>query len=224
VDFFPYHSQYVHHSGVDWTALAAVGTLALALVTAWLAVSTRKLARASTADQRAQWRPILAVDPEGRVDYEDATGQLSFNVRNVGRGPAFGIRAELRRGPQPIGGSMPGLGAAALAPGESFRLRARISHPNDYKRGHVVNIEVTYYDVTEYWHKSHLTMTGRRPPDKLGDDSAPLELEIAKVLFEPTNRRLLPVHGSPRAIEEARLAKEPWLKRQWQRLRSHGDG
>ena len=221
--FFSYYPRYVHHSGVDWTALAAIGTFAVALITAWLAVSTRKLARASTADQRAQWRPILTVGPDGQVDYDDTTGKLSFELRNVGRGPAFGVRAELRRGPQPIGGSTPGLGATALAPGESFRLHARITDPSNHKRGHVVNIEVTYYDVTEYWHKSHLTMSGHRPPDRLSDPSAPLELKLAKVLFEQTSRRLLPVHGSRRAIEEARLADEPLAKRLLRRIRSHGD-
>ena len=163
--FLPYYAHhYVHHSSLDWTALAAIGTFAVALVTASLAVSTRKLARASTADQRAQWRPILTVDPAGHVDYDDATGEFSLELRNVGRGPAFGVYAELRSGPHPIGASIPGLGATALAPGEPFRLHARVSDPGKYKRGHVVSIEVTYYDVTEFWHKSHLTMVGRRPP------------------------------------------------------------
>jgi hypothetical protein len=222
VHFVPYYPHYVHHSGFDWTALAAIAAILLAFVTGWLAWSTHKLAVASTADQRAQWRPILTVRPDGQVDYDDA-GKLSFELRNVGRGPAFGVRAELRRGPQPIGGSPPGLGAPALAPGESFQLQARITDPNSYKRGHVVNIEVTYYDVTEYWHKSHLTMSGHRPPDRLGDESAPLELKLAKVLFEQTSRRLLPVHGSRRAIEEARLANEPPAKRLLRRIRSHGD-
>src|ERR1700677_3039488 len=82
VHFFPYYPHYVQHSGVDWTAVAAIGTFAVVFVTAWLAVSTRKLARASTADQRAQWRPILTVDPEGQVDYDDATGEWSLELRN----------------------------------------------------------------------------------------------------------------------------------------------
>jgi hypothetical protein len=89
VHFFPGYPHYGHHAGFDWTALAAIAAIALAIVTGWLAFSTRKLARASTADQRAQWRPILTVDPEGHVDYDDATGELSFELRNVGRGPAL---------------------------------------------------------------------------------------------------------------------------------------
>lgn len=222
--FFPgYYPHYGHHAGFDWTELAALAAIALAIVTGWLAFSTRKLARSSTADQRAQWRPILTVDPEGHVDYDDATGELSFELRNVGRGPAFAVRADLRSGTEPIGASTPGLGATALAPGESFRLHARVTDPSKNIRGRAVNIEVTYYDVTEFWHKSHLTMIGRRPPDRLGDTSVPLELEIAKVFFELTNKRLLPVTGSPRAHEEARLATEPPAKRLLRRIRSHGD-
>lgn len=79
------------------------------------------------------------------------------------------------------------------------------------------------YDVTEFWHKSHLTMVGRRPSDRLGDTSVPLELEIVKVFFEQTTKRLLPVTGSPRAHEEARLANEPLAKRLLRRIRSPGD-
>jgi hypothetical protein len=37
VHFFPYYPHYGHHTGFDWTALAA---LALAIVTGWLAFST----------------------------------------------------------------------------------------------------------------------------------------------------------------------------------------
>jgi hypothetical protein len=87
-----------------------------------------------------------------------------------------------------------------------------------------VKIEVTYYDVTEYWHKSHLTMIGRRPPDKRGAMSVRPELEIANVFFSQTNERLLPVTGSPRAREEQRLASEPRRKRLLRWLRSLGRG
>lgn len=56
--FFPgYYPHYGHHAGFDWTELAAI---ALAIVTGWLAFSTRKLARASTADQREQLDALLS--------------------------------------------------------------------------------------------------------------------------------------------------------------------
>ena len=121
--FFPgYYPHYGHHAGFDWTELAALAAIALAIVTGWLAFSTRKLARSSTADQRAQWRPILTVDPEGHVDYDDATGELSFELRNVGRGPAFAVRADLRSGTEPIGRRHRG----------SVRLRSHPESPFDY--------------------------------------------------------------------------------------------
>jgi hypothetical protein len=214
VHFFPAYHHYVRHSGIDWTAIAAIGTLALAFVTVWLAVSTRKLARASTDDQRAQWRPILSVaNADGSVSYDYTTGELSLGLRNVGRGPAFGVRAELRMGDHPIGSSIPGYGAAAIVPGEAFPLRARVADPSKFKRGNVMRIEVTYYDVTDYWHKSHFMMTGRRPP---GDTSATLEPRISSLFFEQMDRL---VAGSPQAEEEARLANEPLAKRMVHRIK-----
>lgn len=223
--FLPYFANHrqpapAHPSGFDWTVIVASGTVLLAIGTAWLAWQTRKLAMASTADQRSQWRPILTVDSEGRVEYEEATGELSFELRNVGRGPAFSVSAQLRSGTKPLAASTPGLEATALAPGERFRLHARIPEGRRKIRGLAVRIDVDYYDVTEYWHKSHLTMVGRRPVEKLQDMSVQPELQIAGVFFEQTNQRLLPVTGSPRAAEEERRANEPWAKRQWHRLRS----
>jgi len=211
-------------TGFDWTVVVAIGTLALALVTGVLAWSTRKLAQASTADQRAQWRPILSVTRDGRVEYDDATGELSFEIRNLGRGPAFAVSAQLRSGTKAIGASTPGLEATALAPGESYRLHARVTGEQRSKiRGRMVHIDVSYYDVTEYWHKARLTMVGRRSPDQIGDVSVRPELQIASVFFEQTEKRLLPVTGSPRAQAAARQAAERVAKRLIHRLRSgHG--
>src|SRR5947209_12424609 len=100
-----------------WDSFVAIGTLALAIGT-WLAWSTRTMAAASRDDERAQWRPVLVPDQNGAVDYDDETGEMSFWVRNVGRGPAFGINAQLRSGNRPLGASVPtGPGTAVtLAP------------------------------------------------------------------------------------------------------------
>jgi len=48
-----------------WDAFVAIGTLALAVVTFVLVLLTRKLAKASAAELRAQWRPVIlpASDP-----------------------------------------------------------------------------------------------------------------------------------------------------------------
>lgn len=73
-----------------WSALVAVGTIALALSTYVLVRGTRRLAQASDAELRAQWRPVLV----GRELDQDLTG-TKLNVYNVGSGPALGVRVEL---------------------------------------------------------------------------------------------------------------------------------
>lgn len=186
-----------------WDALVAIGTLALAAVTAWLAWSTRALARASRNDERAQWRPVLVPDSRASVDYDEGTGVMAFEVRNVGRGPAFGVNAQIRTGKRPIGASIPGIGGAtALAPHEGFRLQARVSDRAQRVRGLVIEAEVSYYDITERWHRSIFTIVGRRPPDKLRDHSVTPQLEVAKVFVYETERYVLPVLGSPKAREQ----------------------
>src|SRR5689334_11475655 len=86
-----------------WTIVVAVATILLALFTAWLAFSTRGLARASVADQRSQWRPILSPGPDGGVGVDHSSDELLLAMTNVGRGPAFGVYTELRNGPDVIG-------------------------------------------------------------------------------------------------------------------------
>ncbi|MET7484065.1 hypothetical protein [Streptomyces sp. NPDC005538] len=100
-------SETVAHSpwGFGWEALVAIATFLLAAVTVWLAWSTRRLARETAADQRAQWRPLLL--PVG--GWEERSGgkmtqlrgircrgdTLRVRVRNSGRGPALHVRAQL---------------------------------------------------------------------------------------------------------------------------------
>lgn len=62
-----------------WTALAAIGTLSLAGFTAWLAWSTRGLAKSSQLDQEAQWRPVIL--PAEYAAQEPSLGSLRLNVR-----------------------------------------------------------------------------------------------------------------------------------------------
>jgi hypothetical protein len=197
-----------------WDSLVAIGTLGLATVTAWLAWSTRSLAIATTRDEHAQWRPALVVNPHAPVAYDDDSGAFSVELRNVGRGPAFGVNAQLRSGQRSLGASIPGLAAATLAPGESFRLHARITDPNTKIRGLAITVEVAYYDIAERWHKTFLKVVGRRPPDKLGDMSVTPELEVASVFLYETDQFLLPVGGSPRALEE-KQREEQRLRNTW---------
>jgi hypothetical protein len=88
-----------------WSALVAIGTLALATVTYTLVRTTKLLAQSAEADVRAQWTPVLLVrdriqgDMRGRgrrgIIYDDERGRLVVYVENVGRGPAFDIQPSL---------------------------------------------------------------------------------------------------------------------------------
>jgi hypothetical protein len=128
-----------------WEALVAVGTLGLAVATVVLALLTRALARSGTAEVRAQWRPVLVlgVDPwsspaemaaDVPSDMPTRTGRavqvivrparivLFVRVRNVGRGPALHVRAQL----EPGGLSPDDWARGALAPGDDQILRFEV--------------------------------------------------------------------------------------------------
>jgi hypothetical protein len=75
-----------------WTAVAGLATALLAGLTAWLAWSTRALARETDQDVRAAGRPILT--PAGAELDAQAIGErynttLGVYLENTGRGPAL---------------------------------------------------------------------------------------------------------------------------------------
>jgi hypothetical protein len=74
-----------------WDALVAIGTIALAAGTFLLALSTRRAAKASAEDVRAQWRPVVVPSAE----FDDEFEELAIKVHNVGRGAAYYIDAAL---------------------------------------------------------------------------------------------------------------------------------
>ncbi|MHB8643144.1 MAG: hypothetical protein ACYDA3_09705 [Gaiellaceae bacterium] len=86
-----------------WSALVAVGTLALAGVTWRLASSTRKmavetarLARETADEVAASYRPVIVpvADAAQTYMYEDPHGwTLRITVQNAGAGPAAFVRA-----------------------------------------------------------------------------------------------------------------------------------
>jgi hypothetical protein len=180
--------------------LVALGTLALAVVTAYLAWKTRSLAIAATEDQRSRWRPIL-IAADQVVD-EDVEGELRIRVRNVGQGPALGVGGQLRiKGP--TGAVIPGSPSTALVD-DVLELRFSLKE-KDFWRGYVVRFEVTYFDIKEWWHVTDITATIREQPD----GSKPLR--IAGTFVSETGRRLGPVYGSRRAKADAeRHGKRPW--------------
>jgi len=83
-----------------WEEATAIGTIAAAVMTAWLAWSTRKLARETSAQMQAEWQPILMPDVEQATDGAIRGTRLEnrlfwMDVRNVGRGPALTVTATL---------------------------------------------------------------------------------------------------------------------------------
>lgn len=48
-----------------WEEATALSTITLATVTAWLAWSTRRLAREAGAETRANWLPVVVVETSG---------------------------------------------------------------------------------------------------------------------------------------------------------------
>lgn len=78
-----------------WDALVAVGTVGLAAVTAWLAWTTREVARATRDELAASWRPLLVYSALRTRQTGDDTDerQLELVVRNDGKGPALAIAA-----------------------------------------------------------------------------------------------------------------------------------
>lgn len=148
-----------------WDALVAVGTLLLALATAYLALRTRTLAKASEADLRVQWRPVIlpaSDSPSTRgISYDESEGSLRVRVRNAGRGPALYIRTHL----EPGGISPEHWSLGALAAGDDRELIFRTEGLNppiqllfDYRdladrtystsvTVDVVNGDMRFYDV-----------------------------------------------------------------------------
>lgn len=183
-----------------WDVFVAVGTIGLAVFTAALAHSTRRLAEATTADGQAQWRPVVIVTPDTSVGFVDTVGELRFGIRNVGRGPAFGVHAQVRFGSNAAGASVPQRGALILTPNEETLLHCVVSEDRraDVGKGYVIDADVSYYDLGERFHTTRFRIvptTQRRPDGRL-------TLRVASNVVNETDLRLLPVHGSLRAQAE----------------------
>jgi hypothetical protein len=125
-----------HFWEFGWEALVAIGTIGLTLVTAYLAATTRRVAKATLAEVSSQWRPVLAPAAqfkEGTSDAQDARQVFAFEqfgyyppfltiwIRNVGRGPALFVRAEVDPEQSTPETSSP----AEVAPGDEVRLGFR---------------------------------------------------------------------------------------------------
>lgn len=78
-----------------FAAVAAAGTLILALATAWLAHQTTALARSTSSDVAAQFRPALVSDVDQAPEPYGQDGTLRLRIKNSGHGPALDIKARV---------------------------------------------------------------------------------------------------------------------------------
>jgi len=142
-------------SGFSWEAVTAVGTFALAGATAILALSTRRVARATQDEVRTQWRPVLipAFDSETdpAVGYNRDARLLVVRIRNGGRGPALYIRTHL----DPGGISPRNWSLGSLAAGEEITL----SFDGVYDLGSNAQVLLDYRDLAERTYSSALVLT-----------------------------------------------------------------
>lgn len=147
-----------------WDSLIAIGTVALAVATTYLAYHTRGLARAAEADQRAQWRPVLLVTmdrPDSRaMPHDRDAAHLRVRVRNAGRGPALYIRTQL----DPGGHSPDSWPNGALASGEEQELAfpgAEITQAGPFQ------LLFDYRDLADRTYSSSITLEARpgQPPE-----------------------------------------------------------
>jgi hypothetical protein len=134
-----------------WDALVAIGTLALAFMTAALALSTRRLARETAEEVQGQTRPLV-VPAGGEADVSERIGvagneyfEMTVRLRNIGAGPALNFDLRIG-GPESTATALAALGAGSerdavirvpLIEGEG-------AHPFTRRTS---SIHVEYYDL-----------------------------------------------------------------------------
>jgi hypothetical protein len=95
----PHVAHHVVASRIDWNEVVAISTGVLAAFTAWLAWSTRSLARETGEDVRAEFRPVLIDGGQGGLTIAygaNGLGNAIVHVLNVGAGPAINTEAIIR--------------------------------------------------------------------------------------------------------------------------------
>jgi len=163
-----------------WTAIAGIATALLAGFTAWLAFSTRALARETDQDIRAAWRPILtptAAHMQLKVtelrDEDRFHVWVHLTLVNTGRGPAMNCDVGGRK-PRSVSGitwesarisSIPAgqetfidlAGSASLLDGPSWHEKQRHA------------FVVTYEDIARNRYRSTFVMKGS-PVQNAGEE------------------------------------------------------
>jgi hypothetical protein len=191
---------------LGWDTAVAAGTIGLAWYTARLAKATRNLAQTSVDDERAQWRPAIIGGADTEVDFLADEERLVMAVRNVGRGPALGVSAELRNvAPNPINALHI---IHALLPNES----ADFEFPVD-KSPSLAIVDFWYTDLAETIHRSRMWIT---PKDEELDGQVVRLLRIRRVATVDTKRPLGPAH--PTLRDEIEQPAEPAWRDRMRRL------
>lgn len=143
-----------------WEALVALGTLGLAGATAFLAWLTRRVAAASAADVRAQWRPVL-LPGEGPVVVAASRDGVKVPIRNAGRGPALFVRTTL----DPLGASPENWSLGAVAPGDEVELTFRNVHVS----GPHYQVLLDYRDISSRMFSTAIVLDLQGTPPRFYD-------------------------------------------------------
>jgi hypothetical protein len=131
--------------------VTAWATLALAIGTVGLAFFTYRLAAASNETRRTDWRPVL-IPAKDSVEFWGGH-EIRFHLKNVGRGPALGINGQLRIA-GPNGATQPGAPSICEV-GDTIEIVFQVN--GSHRPGLIRKMEITYYDVGEWWHVTDLT-------------------------------------------------------------------
>jgi hypothetical protein len=139
-----------------WEALVAIGTIALASGTVYLAWATRGVAEATNAELAADWRPVMLVrtlnerTDQPRADCRLEPERIDVSCRNVGRGPALNCHAKLVSYP---GGESINKGVA-IPHGESETFRWRPPPDETYNPFDSITFVIHYADLAGQAHQT----------------------------------------------------------------------
>jgi hypothetical protein len=197
-----------HAWAFGWEALAAIGTLALALATTALAWTTRRLAQESAADLRSQWRPLLVPgERTGALRYSREALKLQVPIRNSGRGPALFVRTLL----DPDGSSPANWSLGSVAPGDEVTLVFEGVYPVDPPRRQVL---ADYRDLSERTYSTSIVIEGF--PDE------PRFYDVRPYVSHPVTPHgdALPQEGLQHVAPAPRRPMRQRLKDAWQAFRA----
>jgi hypothetical protein len=164
-----------------WEEATAIGTIALAAVTALLAATTRRLAREAGAETRANWQPVVMPHVDEDVHGIAIEGlslderELMLRVHNIGRGPALSVSMFLwDESVGEEGGTYRGFASSnAVAPNFSLKFRWRDFDPPLPSKLAGVGAwsllagKITYFDVSSTRYETYVRI-GFRSDRRVG--------------------------------------------------------